>query len=135
MSRRASTPCSGFTLVEILVALAILGVILAAFAQVISGSLLSARRIDSETDVLLFARSTMERLGRDLPLRPGRSHGTLAGGGGWDLSITPATITGRQAPTVARLASYLVVLTVVKPPFGPITLTSLRIGALAAAPS
>ena len=117
----------GFTLIEIMVSLAILGLILATFAQVLSGSLLSSQRVDSGTEALLFARSTMDRIGRDMPLRPGVSRGTFPGGGGWALSVRPATVTGRPSPTLAGLATYLIELTVDKPPFSPITLTSLRI--------
>ena len=89
--RPAQDPTSapGFTLIEILVALAILAVILAVFAQVLSGSVLSARRIDAETQALLVARSTMERIGRDLPLQPGTSSGKLAGGGRWSSAHQP----------------------------------------------
>jgi general secretion pathway protein I len=127
----SSTP--GFTLIEILVALAILAVILAVFAQVLSGSVLSARRIDAETQALLVARSTMERIGRDLPLQPGATSGKLAGGGRWSLRISPATVAGRPAANLTGVTTYLVVLTVTTPPFSPITLTSLRIVPLPAA--
>ena len=127
----SSTP--GFTLIEILVALAILAVILAVFAQVLSGSVLSSRRIDAETQALLVARSTMERIGRDLPLQPGATSGKLAGGGRWSLRISPATVAGRPPANLTGVTTYLIVLTVTKPPFSPITLTSLRIVPLAAA--
>src|SRR5262245_60713973 len=114
---------AGFTLIEILVSLAILGIILATFAQVVSSSLLSSRRVDAETEILLFGRSTMERLGRDLPLRPGSTQGSFAGSGRWHLRIAPADVTGRSAAT---LTTFLVELTVGKPPVSPITLTTLR---------
>ena len=127
-----SPSAPGFTLIEILVALAILAVILAVFAQVLSGSVLSSRRIDAETQALLVARSTMERIGRDLPLQPGATSGKLAGGGRWSLRISPATVAGRPAANLTGVATYLIVLTVTKPPFSPITLTSLRIVPLAA---
>ena len=132
MTRASPDQAAGFTLIEILVSLAILGIILATFAEVLSGSLLSSRRIDSGTEALLFARSTMDRIGRDLPLRAGLSRGAFPDGGGWSLSISPATVTGRPAASLAGLSTYLVVLTVNKPPFSPMTLTSLRIAALPA---
>ena len=128
-----SPSAPGFTLIEILVALAILAVILAVFAQVLSGSVLSSRRIDAETQALLVARSTMERIGRDLPLQPGATSGKLAGGGRWSLRISPATVAGRPPANLTGVTTYLIVLTVTKPPFSPITLTSLRIVPLAAA--
>ena len=123
---------AGFTLIEILVSLVILGIILATFAEVLSGSLLSSRRIDSGTEALLFARSTMDRIGRDQPLRAGLSRGAFPDGGGWSLSVSPATVTGRPAPSLAGLSTYLIVLTVSKPPFSPVTLTSMRVAALPA---
>jgi len=127
-----SPSAPGFTLIEILVALVILAVILAVFAQVLSGSVLSSRRIDAETQALLVARSTMERIGRDLPLQPGATSGKLAGGGRWSLRISPATVAGRPPANLTGVTTYLIVLTVTKPPFSPITLTSLRIVPLAA---
>jgi len=127
-----SPSAPGFTLIEILVALAILAVILAVFAQVLSGSVLSSRRIDAETQALLVAHSTMERIGRDLPLQPGATNGKLAGGGRWSLRISPATVAGRPPANLTGVTTYLIVLTVTKPPFSPITLTSLRIVPLAA---
>ena len=127
-----SPSAPGFTLIEILVALAILAVILAVFAQVLSGSVLSSRRIDAETQALLVARSTMERIGRDLPLQPGATSGKLAGGGRWSLRISPATVAGRPPANLTGVTTYLIVLTVTKPPFSPIMLTSLRIVPLAA---
>ena len=127
-----SPSAPGFTLIEILVALAILAVILAVFAQVLSGSVLSSRRIDAETQALLVARSTMERIGRDLPLQPGATSGKLAGGGRWSLRISPATVAGRPGANLTGVTTYLIVLTVTNPPFSPITLTSLRIVPLAA---
>ena len=133
MTRASSNhPEAGFTLIEILVSLVILGIILATFAEVLSVSLRSSRRIDSGTEALLFARSTMDRIGRDQPLRAGLSRGVFPDGGGWSLSLSPATVTGRPAPSLAGLSTYLVVLTVNKPPFSPMTLTSLRIAALPA---
>ncbi len=113
----------GFTLVEILVALAILGLILAAFAQVLSGRVLSAGRIDAETQALLFARSMMDRVGRDVPLAPGSREGALGNGGTWRLRIAPAE---GIAPGHG-IAAYLVELTVATPRAGPIVLTTLRV--------
>jgi prepilin-type N-terminal cleavage/methylation domain-containing protein len=110
----------GFTLVEILVALAILGLILATFAQVISGRVKSAQRNDAATQALLFARSMMERIGRDLPLRPGDTAGTFEGDGRWWLSMRPSAFDGQAA-------TYIVELTVEKPPVRPLTLTTLRL--------
>jgi prepilin-type N-terminal cleavage/methylation domain-containing protein len=133
MTRVFPAEAAGFTLIEILVSLAILGIILATFAQVLSGSLLSSRRIDSGTEALLFARSTMDRIGRDLPLRPGVSRGAFPGGGGWSLRIGPATVAGRPSANLAGLTTYLVELTVTRPPFSPMTLTSLRVAPLPAA--
>ena len=132
MTRTSPDQAAGFTLIEILVSLAILGIILATFAEVLSASLLSSRRIDSGTEALLFARSTMDRIGRDLPLKAGLSRGVFPDGGGWSLRVSPATVAGRPAASLAGLSTYLIVLTVSKPPFSPVTLTSMRVAALPA---
>jgi prepilin-type N-terminal cleavage/methylation domain-containing protein len=116
----------GFTLIEILVALAILGLILASFAGVVSGRSLAAGRMDGETQALLYARSMMERLGRDLPLSPGEAGGPIAGGGQWRLRVRPTDGLGPAPAPAAGFATYVVALTVSKPPVHAFTITSLR---------
>ncbi len=66
---------TGFTLLEVLVALAILGLVVAFLTETISDSLLRAGRIGIEDRATTLAEATLARLGNDIPLRIGISQG------------------------------------------------------------
>jgi general secretion pathway protein I len=115
----------GFTLVENLIALAILGLALAAFAQIASTQSSSVSRIDATNRALMFARSTVDRLGRDLPLAAGRSAGNTGDGGTWTLSISP--FSGSAAPAAGLPSAFLVDLAIREPGAPAITLTTIKL--------
>ena len=114
----------GFTLIENLVALAILGLALAVFAQIISTQTSSARRIDSAIQSILFARSILERLGHDLPLVPGNTSGAFDEAGSWQLKVAALGSTGTA--TSAPLA-YAIELDVRQAGSPPIAFTTIRL--------
>lgn len=66
----------GFTLVEVLVALAILGISFAALFSAFSASLDRTRQTSDASRALLEAQSLMDRLGADFPLEAGIFKGT-----------------------------------------------------------
>jgi len=116
---------NGFTLVENLIALAILGLVLAAFAQIASTQSSSSTRIDATNRSLMFARSTIDRLGRDLPLAVGQSKGAIDDGGSWTLSVRPLEAV---AISPGRSSVALIVELEVQEPGGPaITLTTIEL--------
>jgi general secretion pathway protein I len=122
---RLARPAAGFTLIETIIALAILGLTLVVLGRVLQGGLAGGRRDMAIQRALLFARSTMDRVGLDLPLRSGSSSGPVPGGGSWRLTMRPWA--DPAAPPSAGLPLLQVELTVSVPPVAPLTLTTLRL--------
>ena len=79
MSRRSCSDAAGFTLIEALVALAIIAVVLGTIGSVIATTAKGTRSIDQH----LGLSGTAERRLADLPargvLKPGRQRGELGG--------------------------------------------------------
>ena len=60
--KRRTTPCAGFTLLEVLVATAILGTAVSALMGLLSGSLGNVQRMRGASQALLLGRSRMNEL-------------------------------------------------------------------------
>ena len=80
---------SGFTLLEVLVAVAILAVALTALFQAFAGGLGGVQQAEAATRAGLIARSLLDRVGADLPLVQGVRQGDAADGYSWSLGIVP----------------------------------------------
>ncbi|MCP3401454.1 type II secretion system protein J [Bradyrhizobium sp. CCGB20] len=98
MSRRSCSDAAGFTLIEALVALAIIAVVLGTIGSVIATTAKGTRSIDQH----LALAGTAERLLADLParglLKPGRQSGELAGSR-WRLEVAPMNVAGGDPAT------------------------------------
>jgi len=99
LSRRScSNAAAGFTLIETLVALAIIAIVLGTIGSVISVTTRGTRSIDQR----LALAGTAETLLADLParglLKPGRRNGQLAGSR-WRVDITPMNVAGGNPAT------------------------------------
>ncbi|MCK1393545.1 prepilin-type N-terminal cleavage/methylation domain-containing protein [Bradyrhizobium sp. 1] len=98
MSRRSCSDAAGFTLIEALVALAIIAVVLGAIGSVIATTTRGTRAIDQR----LALSGTAETLLADLParglLKPGRQSGELAGSR-WRVDVTPMNVAGGNPDT------------------------------------
>ena len=79
---------NGFTLLEVLVALVILGLALMFLNSTVSNSLLRADRIEDEDRAVTLADNVLASLGRDLPLRTGTFEGK-EGNLTWRLVVSP----------------------------------------------
>lgn len=89
----------GFTLIETLVSLAIATIAVSGFYQALSQGLFMQQRADIQAEQMLVATQVMDRIGVDVPLRPGQQDtGTLQGlewsyvvseGGTADMSLGP----------------------------------------------
>lgn len=96
MSRRScSDGAAGFTLIEALVALAIIVAVLGTIGSVIATTAKGTRSIDQR----LALAGTAERLLADLPpralLKPGRQSGELSGTR-WRVDIAPMNVAGED---------------------------------------
>jgi general secretion pathway protein I len=133
MTIRAN-PRAGFTLLEILVAFAILGLAAAAIAQIFGVGVIKVARSENQRLAALAARSVLASVGADIPLEPGRQSGEMPGGIRWSLSITPYGDDQSNAPADASArpvtVPYLVTVdTAAGSPASPSTaeLVSLRL--------
>jgi general secretion pathway protein I len=86
---RARPATAGFTLLEVLVSLAILAGALAAVFQVFSRTLDTTADAESRTIAASLAQSLLARVGSEIPLEAGESSGELDGGFRWRLRTTP----------------------------------------------
>jgi len=127
-------PSRGFTLIEILVAFAILAFVLVALYRIFGGGLATTARLEQRSAELLMARSILERVGADVPLVAGEQSGTTPDGMAWVLDIRPAAIIEPAEQQTAPVLPFEVVVTVSHAGISPITLTTLRLAPQAPPP-
>jgi general secretion pathway protein I len=119
LARRA-----GFTLIEALVAFAILAMSMGALMQGVSGGARNEARGDFLLRATREGRSQLEALGMDTPIAPGVSSGRYDDGLLWQLSVEPHGDV--KAPTGAvSAAAYLARLTVSRPTQHPTSADTL----------
>jgi general secretion pathway protein I len=78
---------SGFTLLEVIVALAILTLALSVLLGVISDGLRRTSRAADDAEAVLLARSLLASVGAEIPLREGQVTGRFANGPQWRLQV------------------------------------------------
>jgi prepilin-type N-terminal cleavage/methylation domain-containing protein len=122
---------NGFTLIEILVALAILALVLSDLFRGVSGAV----RNDDRTDFLLrasrFGRSQMEAIGVAEPIVVGETTGRSDNGLQWTLTTEPYRVEGTPS-TSQKTVGYWIRLTIgqygVAPnPSNTFTLSTLKL--------
>ena len=79
---------SGFTLIEVLIAFAILAMVLGVVFRTLSTGLSHERTAGLVTARVLEARSILDRLGADIALEEGTIEGRLATGERWALTVS-----------------------------------------------
>ncbi|HXY99647.1 MAG TPA: type II secretion system protein [Stellaceae bacterium] len=85
----ARQPSGGFTLIEVLVALTILGIALGVLMSALSGGLSRAGATQSEAAAAQLAQSLLADAGREAALADGEQAGALASGFRWRLAVAP----------------------------------------------
>jgi general secretion pathway protein I len=88
-SRNTQARSRGFTLVEILVALAILALTFGMSYQVLSTGLAWSDRSGAAQAATMVAGALLERVGHDIALADGTVEGRTADGFGWRIAVTP----------------------------------------------
>ena len=118
----------GFTLLEVLVAFAILAVSLGGLLVAFSDGLRSTDRSATISTATLQAQSLMEEVGRSIPVRLGETAGMLEDGTRWQVSVEPFDTGESGAAAVVRtLFAYRVDVTVEWDTGRSVTLTTLRL--------
>jgi len=120
-------PASGFTLLEILVALVIFALLFGVLAQIFQTGLRQATVAEASSAATLLVRSQLARVGVEVPLAVGELEGETEDGLRWRTAIELADLPAGEQD----IAPYLVAVTVTWGP-GPseqVTLTTLRLGA------
>ena len=98
---------AGFTLIEVLVALAVLAITAGFAFRAISGAVVLSERGGREQTALVIAQGLIDRVGHDLPLREGEDSGRTADGFRWQVRQSPYA--GSAAPAALPYARGLVV--------------------------
>ena len=106
MTRSARALPHGFTLVEVLVALAILALVSSFVFDGLSGSLSWQGRAQHEEAAASLAETTLNRVGGDILLRNGRQSGEAVGGYAWQVDI--GDYDDDQTTTGARVSAHLI---------------------------
>lgn len=109
-SRSSSEAQAGFTLVEVLVALAVLAIGLGSAFQALSGSLGWLDRSRGDRIALALAEALLARVGHDLPLQDREAGGRTPDGLTWRVLINPLDDAGAVPPR--SLVGYQVVVLV-----------------------
>lgn len=110
---RAEKAERGFSLIEVLVSLTIIGISLIVLLQIFSGGLQRITRLEETYQASIFARSLAARVGRDLPLETGLQTGENDQGFKWVIDILPYdTDYGLVRVTTARGELYEVTVRV-----------------------
>ncbi len=121
---------AGFTLLEVIVALAILAVALAALMQSFSTGLRGARAAERQTIATLLAESRLAAVGVEMPLEAGESGGEIDHGYRWRATVRPYLEPGLEAEGQAGMAAYEIAVTVsweAADGGGSVTLETLRL--------
>jgi general secretion pathway protein I len=130
-----SRPQSGFSLLEVLVAFAILAVSLGVLIQIFSRASMAAVVASQYSRAVSLAESRLAAVGAAIPLKPGATSGEPEDGIAWELAIVPATDiqpeTGLGAAQSPPAIPYRVTVTVLWEDAGRVrrlALSTLRLG-------
>jgi general secretion pathway protein I len=109
-SRQLPNNSTGFTLIEVLVALAVLAITFGFAFRALSGGFDWLDRSERGRTGLLLAETTLARVGHDIALQDGQITGRTADGFSWTLETTPYGDVSRL-PT-GRLIGHQIQVTV-----------------------
>jgi general secretion pathway protein I len=127
LSRRScSDGEKGFTLIEALVALAIIAAVLSSIGAVIATTVKGSRSIDQRLALTGAAETLLAALPARSLLKPGRQSGELAGHR-WRIDVAPSKVAVPEVPETSRFVP-LVVNMGLQAPGGPAMLvTTVRL--------
>jgi general secretion pathway protein I len=130
VTHRSSQRDGGFTLVEVILAIAILALSAGVIFPVMSDSIRNTHRADALADASTLAQSLLAKVGNEIPLQEGELRGQTGKGLQWRLQML------RYGDAADRkqwpVAAYTVVAEVSwdpRPASRPVELRTLRLGA------
>ena len=128
MSRKScSDGVAGFTLIEALVALAIVAAVLSSIASVIATTVKGTRSIDQRLALTGAAETLLAELPARNLLKPGRQSGELAGHR-WRIDVSPLNLTvAVDTPQNQRFVPLAVNMRLQAPDGPAIQLTTVRL--------
>ena len=127
MSRKScSDDTAGFTLIEALVALAIVAAVLASIGAVIATTVKGTRSIDQRLALIGAAETLLAALPARNLLKPGSQSGELAGHR-WRIDIAPLNMTAREVSQTSRFIPLAVILRLQAPSGPAIQATTVRL--------
>lgn len=94
----------GFTLIEVLVAFAILSLALVGLYDTLGVAYRSANAARMQEEALAVGRSQLARIGADIPAKAGKLSGALSDGSLWQVVITEIAVNRSITPLYHRLA-------------------------------
>lgn len=107
---------SGFSLLEVLVAFAVLAVSLGVLMQIFSRSTVTTITMSQYSRAVALAESRLAAVGSAIPLKEGSSSGAPEDGFAWELGIVPIQLGDSQdsglSATVPTVIAYRVTVTV-----------------------
>jgi len=127
LSKRSCSDAAGFTLIEALVALAIIAAVLGSIGTVIATSVKGTRAIDQRLALSGTAESLLAALPGRALLKPGRQSGELAGQR-WRIDVTPMNIAvASDAPQTGRFVPLAVTMRLQAPGGAAAQITTVRL--------
>ena len=127
MSRKScSDGVAGFTLIEALVALAIVAAVLSSIGAVIGTTVKGTRSIDQRLALTGAAETLLAALPARNLLQPGRQTGELAGHR-WRIDVAPLNLAAREVPETSRFVPLAVNMRLQAPRGPAIQVTTVRL--------
>lgn len=119
----------GFSLIETLVALGIAGAVLSGFYQSLSTGSLLTKRAGDQAEKVLLAMTVLDRVGVDMPVRPGLRENGRVGALDWALQIGQVPPADMQLGVIYEGELVFVAVTVTDnrtPENAPVTIRAIR---------
>jgi len=117
----------GFTLVEMLIAFTILAVALVALMQAFGTGFRGLHASEAHSLAVMQARSTLERVGTEVPLQPGEWAGSFDNGSHWSTRIRVYEPEGDAGQPLQTVVPYEVEVTVTWAGGRSVSLKTLRL--------
>jgi general secretion pathway protein I len=127
LSRKScSDSAAGFTLIEALVALAIIAAVLGSIGTVIASTVNGTRKIDQRLALTGTAESLLAALPARALLKPGRQSGALAGHR-WRIDVSPMNVPVSNELQTGRFVALAVTMRLQAPGGAVTQLTTVRL--------